>query len=123
MGHKWRLELETKGSVAEELWAKHHSRLREPGFCARYCVAQWKSSGFSWPLDGFTEDIELVSERNRKPTPPFGLALWLQSTVRPTIPRLLTVFSVAEVIEMLGLTDAVNLMRREDAECRIARND
>jgi len=33
------------------------------------------------------------------------LAVWLSQTVKPTIPRLLTVFSVAEVLEMLGLSD------------------
>jgi hypothetical protein len=114
-GHKWRLELETKGGVARTLCQTHSSALTQPAFCASYCVQSWQSAGLSWPLGKFGPDVKLVNAPTLPPTPAFRLALWLQQTVRPTIPRLLSVFSVAEVLEMLNLSDVAQPKGTDDA--------
>lgn len=114
-GIKWRLELEAKQGLARELWRKHSSALMEPQFCASYCVQSWRSSGFSWPLAEFTSDIELVEVPAPKPSPPVTLAAWLRRSVAPTLPRVLTAYSVAELLELLGLSDVAQPKETSDA--------
>lgn len=115
-GRKWRLELETKSTLAAELCDNHSTVLTDPRSCATYCVSSWKSQGLSWPTDVFGEGCELASAPKRMPAGAGQLAIWLTHTVKPTIPRLLTVFTVAEVLEMLGLDEKARPIRRNDAD-------
>lgn len=103
-GKLWRIELEAKHSHAAELWLKNQHQLTEPRRCAAYCVSSLKSSGCSWPFgDIGDDDIDPALGRDPRTTPT-RLAGWLCRSVAPTIPRLLTVYSVREVLEMLNLS-------------------
>lgn len=116
-GHKWRLELETKFTLAEELCNKHQSSLGDPGFIARYCVSSWRAQGFCWPVSGFDGTCELVGAP-RKPDPSWlRLMTWAMATIRPVTQKLLTVLSAAEILELYGLQDVATPTRRDDARC------
>lgn len=104
-GMLWRIELEAKLSHAKQLCQDHLTSLPNPSFCASYVASSLTRLGLpslSSALASSPVDVNL----GRKSESTAGtLAVWLSQTVKPTIPRLLTVFSVAEVLEMLGLSD------------------
>lgn len=122
-GEVWRLELEAKGRHSAGLACKNQQELRQPTWCARYLVQRWKSSGCSWPYEQFTDappDAAVLPPE----TPTAGrLAIWLTHSVAPTIPRLLTVFTVAEVLEMLKLSAVAAPTGRADAQRVRSRDD
>jgi hypothetical protein len=113
-GVLWRHELEAKAGLAEVLWA---DLKREPdvrAWCYATVEAQWKSSGCWWCLPASSAPRPAL-RAPEKPVPgAVSLAAWLRSSVRPTIPRLLTVYSVAEVLEMLGMSDIAEPTTRSD---------
>jgi len=111
-GRRWRLELEAKYEHAEELCNSHREKLSDPLFCAKYSVQSWRSLGCSWPISD-SDDTYGAIVRPKRPVPTAGsLAIWLTRTVRPVIPRLLTAFTVSEVLEMLGLETHAAPVRR-----------
>jgi hypothetical protein len=115
-GKMWRIELEAKHSHAAELWLRNQHRLKDPEFCAAYCVSSLKSSGCSWPYgDLGTDEVDIALGRDQRTTPS-RLAGWLINSVAPTIPRLLTVFSVHEVLEMLSLSDVAAPTGKDNAQ-------
>lgn len=103
-GEVWRLELEAKGVHAKGLGCKYRGELMQPTWCGRYLVRHWKSLGYSWPFEQFTDAPPESAVLPEPTSTPGKLAIWLTHSVRPTIPRLLTVFTVAEVLEMLNLS-------------------
>jgi len=121
MGVLWRIELEAKKTHSRTLCQTHLNSLRDPKFCASYVVSSLTRCGLRWP---FSDIGDLpVNERlgKKEETTPGRLAMWLMQSVAPTIPRLLTVFTVAEVLEMLKLSDVAapigkDNVRRSSAE-------
>jgi hypothetical protein len=103
-GVMWRLELECKGQHSRSLACRHQKELASPMWCARYLAQRWKSSGYSWPSDSYIGERLEVDLIPKEPTTAARLALWLSHSVSPVVPRLLTVFTVAEVLEMLKLS-------------------
>jgi len=121
-GELWRLELECKGQHSRTLACKQSEVLTQPTLCAQYLASLWKSQGYSWPYAPFTNeqlDTELVPA---PPVTPLRLARWLRSSVAPTIPRLLTVYTVGEVLEMLNLSDVAVSTGRGDAHSNFAKH-
>lgn len=104
-GIMWRLELEAKHEHARELWTKHRQTLNDPAFCGQYCAQSLTELGCSWPFGKLSNSRVDLALGRKESTSVGTLAVWLSRSVAPTIPRLLTVFSVAEVLEMLKLTD------------------
>jgi hypothetical protein len=122
-GKLWRVELEAKYSHARELWRNHRDQLTDPKFCANYCASSLKRSGCSWPFGDIAKgDVELKLGSNPQTTPS-RLASWISLSVRPVIPRLLTVFSVGEVLTMLGLSDVAAPTGNDNAQLATLRND
>jgi len=114
-GRKWRLELETKGTLAEDLCKLGMEALTEPSFSAKYCVSSWKTEGFSWPVSFAGDDMRTLELRRRPPSPAAHLLMWAYRTVSPTAQRLLTVFTVEEVLDAFGLTDVATSRRKKNA--------
>src|SRR6185369_10858770 len=104
-GVLWRIELEAKHQHARKLWESNRERLKSPEFCASYSVQSLTSRGFSWPF-GLLDDASLDVTAGPRPKSTIqSLAAWVVLSVRPVISRLLTVFTVGELLEMLGLSD------------------
>lgn len=118
LGTLWRVELEAKYQHAEVLCRDHREILTSPSLCASYVESQWLSAGCSWraPLTGNGGvDVKIPA----RPAPSCSaLACWLQRTVAPVIPRLLAVYTVREVLAMLGMQDVAEPTR--DHERRVA---
>lgn len=104
-GVLWRVELEAKYQHAEALCSQAVERMKDPDWCASYCEQQWKSAGCLWPITESNGAFAHVRIPPRAPAPASKLAVWLTHTVRPVIPRLLRVYTVREVLEMLGMED------------------
>lgn len=111
----WRIELEAKYSHARELWRKESHRLNEPEFCANYCVSSLKSSGCSWPFGDIGGERLVQSLGGKTQSTPSRLAGWICASVAPVIPRLLTVYTVGEVLMMLGLSDVAAPTGKDNA--------
>lgn len=102
-GHLWRLELELKKADAEALACQYREEMQTPEWVSSYCVQRWRSRGCLWPWStGALLAAPLVRESDG-PVPAERLAEWLKTTVAPTMPRLLTVYSRQELLKMLGL--------------------
>lgn len=122
-GRLWRVEVESKGSHSRTLGCKHQSDLRRAEWCAQYCVQQLRSRGCCWPYGAFTNercDVSILPDERPNAT---RLAAWIVQTVAPTIPRLLTVYTVDEVLQMLNLSDVAASTGRDNAHGSPARND
>lgn len=122
-GKIWRLELEAKYSHARTLWQDHSTNLQNPRYCASYVQSYLQRSDLCSPcaeLDLSPVDMRLGKDES---TTVGKLALWIHHTVRPTIPRLLTVFTVAEVLEMLNLSDVAAPTGRDNAHARQLESD
>jgi len=115
-GVVWRVEVEAKKSHARELWKTQSPRLTEPAWCAQYCLSSLKSQGCSWPFAPFTTENVVPLLGSASQTTAQSLALWISRSVRPTIPRLLTVFTVAELLMMLGLSDVAGPTGNDNAQ-------
>ena len=121
-GHVWRLELEAKGSHSKAIVCNYPEELKQPTWCAQYLVSRWKSLGCLWPYEQFT-DAQLDPAVLPKSAPTASrLAFWLMTSVAPAVRRLLTVFTVAEVLEMLKLSDVAAPIVKDNAQ-RIAARD
>lgn len=114
-GLLWRVEVEAKQTEAQALWQQNRARLNDPTFCASYCASSLKSSGCSWPFGAIGNESVSVRRELELPPTPTRLASWLCTSVRPVIPRLLTVFTVGEVLTMLGLSDVAGPTGKDDA--------
>jgi hypothetical protein len=114
-GHLWRLELEAKGAHSKALVCKHSQELTQPTWCARYLVSRWKSQGCLWPFEQFTDEPPDAAVLPKQTSTAGRLALWLTASVAPVIPRLLTVFTVAEVLEMLKLSAVAAPIEKDNA--------
>lgn len=115
IGQKWRLELETKGTLAEDLCKLGTTVLTDSSFCARYCSSAWRQAGFSLPGGARIGDVALLAPRKPPPTTAPRVMSWLWTTVNPAIGRLLTVYTVDEVLTALGLSDVATSRRLNDA--------
>lgn len=114
-GRMWRLELELKYADAEAVCREHRARLTDPQWCADYLTSRWFSHGCFWPVRA---ERSVVPRPEPAPTPEQTvgeLAVWLTRSVRPTIPRLLKGFTVAEVLRMLDLELVAQPRRRLDS--------
>ena len=105
-GKLWRVELEAKRDLAPKLWNTLRTATDVPQLCYGSCAHAWKDSGLRWPLPRPGRESAIPSPDPRKPSPAHTLAAWLRTSVAPTIPRVLTAYTVAEVLEMLGLENA-----------------
>lgn len=115
VGHKWRLELETKGTLAEDLCKLGTETLTDSGFCARYCSSAWKQEGFSLPGGEHIGDEQLIGIRKRQKANPSQLMSWCWMTVNPALQRLRGVYTVDEILTALGLADVATHRRIIDA--------
>jgi hypothetical protein len=115
MGKLWRVELEAKYNHAEQLWKDYGSSLNDPSFCARYVASSVRRSGSRWPFEELaTSDVDIRLGKKEETTAG-RLAVWLAQSVAPVLPRLLTVFSVAEVLEILKLSDVAEPIGKANA--------
>lgn len=114
-GHVWRLELEAKGTLAEELCKTYRDQLTDPTFCAQYCVSSWRAQGHSWPVGFRIDEVHVVDAPRKPPSSITGLMFWAMQSVRPVTQRLLRVYSVAEVLEALGLSGVASPKEIPDA--------
>jgi hypothetical protein len=103
-GKMWRVELEAKHQHAAQLCLKHQQDLKDPSFCANYSVRYLQSLGSSWPFGKLGDTAPDVDVGRSPHSTPGKLASWLILSVRPAVHRLLNVFTVAEVLEMLDLS-------------------
>ncbi len=103
-GRLWRIEVEAKGTHADQLCKDHQDSLTDPKFCANYTTSSLIRSGCSWPFAALAESPVDIRLGRKEETTAGRLAIWLTHSVRPVLPRLLTVFTVAEVLEMLNLS-------------------
>jgi hypothetical protein len=104
-GVLWRIELEAKHQHARKLWELNRGKLKSPAFCASYSVQSLTSQGFSWPFGPLDDESHDVTAGPRPKSTVQSLAAWLVLSVRPVISRMLTVFTVGELLQMLGLSD------------------
>lgn len=104
-GTMWRVELEAKHSHAAELCRTNYHQLTNPAFCASYSVESLKSQGCSWPFAPFSDERVDRNTGRTSSTTPTKLAAWLYRSVNPAIRRVLTVYTVGEVLLMLGISD------------------
>lgn len=100
---KWRLEWETKKTLAPEVWRECCAAPNVASWSWERVRSSWKQAGLFWPLPGSERALPPVVAPPKPMTPAWKLALWIEATVSPTIPRLLNVFSVDEVLRMLAL--------------------
>lgn len=121
-GEIWRVEIECKRHHSRSLTCNHLSDLKRPAWCAQYCVQQLKSLGCSWPYGRFTDESLNVDMLPKEESTAGKLAIWVTHTVRPVIPRLLTVFTVAEVLKMLDLSDVAVPTGRGNAHSNFAKD-
>lgn len=115
VGHKWRLELETKGTLAEDLCKLGTATLTDSAFCARYCSSAWRQEGFSLPGGERIGDERIIGQRKRPPASTTALMSWLWTTVNPGLLRLRGVYTVDEILTALGLSDVATSRRITDA--------
>jgi hypothetical protein len=114
-GTMWRVEVEAKGTHARKLCDSHLNSLTNPKFCANYVASSVTRLGLRWPCSGLADSPVDIRLGTREETTAGKLALWLSHSVAPTIPRLLTAFTVAEVLEMLKLSDVAAPIGKDDA--------
>ena len=102
-GRQWRLEAETKQSLAQLLW--HRLQLSEASSVSCYASVQslWKSAGRPWLLPECSADAGPLRTPPKEPPDAARLAAWVSSSVAPTLPRILTRYTVAQLLELLGL--------------------
>jgi hypothetical protein len=103
-GVKWRIELEAKQDLAGELWGMLPTQPRVEDWCYATCEAHWKSSGLCWPLPSSPVMQGCSRAPEKAPAPAAVLAAWLRTSVAPTIPRVLAMYSVTELLELLGIS-------------------
>jgi len=118
----WRVELEAKYSHAQRLCQDHWNSLPDPKFCANYVASSLTRLGLHWPFSELGSSPVDVKLGKKEQTTAGTLAIWLTHTVRPTIPRLLTVFTVAEVLEMLSLSDVAVPIGKGNALAKRPKN-
>lgn len=104
-GRVWRVEVETKGGLAQRLWTDYQRAKDRRTWCFASCESQWKLLEQPWPWPESSDPTCPVVAPKRKPAPAHSLMAWLRVTVAPTIPRILTAYTVDEVIEALGLRE------------------
>lgn len=114
-GVKWRVELEAKGAHAEELGRCHREDLLDPHFCNRYLISSWEQAGCCWPITESESAVDVVVTKKPEQPPAWRLKLWMENSVRPTMPRMLNAFSVADVLETLGLSGVASPIETRDA--------
>lgn len=114
-GVLWRIELEAKHQHARKLWELNRGRLKSPAFCASYSVQSLTSRGFSWPFGPLDDESHDVTAGPKPKSTPQSLAAWLILSVAPAISRLKTVFTVGELLKMLGLSDVAAPTGRDNA--------
>jgi hypothetical protein len=114
-GVLWRIELEAKHQHARKLWAENSQSLTSPAFCASYSLQSLTSRGYSWPFGALGNESHDTSAGPKPRSTIQSLAAWLVLSVRPGISRLRTVFTVAELLEMLGLSGVAAPTGKEDA--------
>lgn len=123
LGRLWRVELETKYQHAEALCSQAVDRMKDPDWCASYCEQSWKSAGCLWPIRESAAAFVGVNVPPRPPATAGRLAQWLIHSVKPVIPRLLKVFTVAEVLAMLDLDLVAQPRRRLGGEDSAVRGE
>lgn len=115
-GLLWRIELEAKHQHARKLWQLNSRRLEDPTFCAEYSLQSLTSRGFSWPYGTLGNESLDVTAGPREQTTPTRMSAWLTLSVRPVISRMLAVFTVAELLTMLGISDVAAPIGKDNAQ-------
>lgn len=103
LGTLWRVELEAKQHLAGSLWQMIQTAEDVPAWCYGICESQWKSWGLRWRLPASSDLPAIPRAPGKRVAPAHTLAAWLRSSVSPTLPRVLTMYTVAELLEMLGI--------------------
>lgn len=104
-GRQWRLEWEAKHRLAPALWREVACHSADRHWLVRRLESSWRSAGYYLPWPDSEQGLPPV---RREPAPEpssAALAFWCMRTVRPALARLLRCFSVAEVLEMTGLSN------------------
>lgn len=115
-GHLWRIELEAKRGLAPKI-AEEACRSRDvPSWCEQRLRSSWKSAGYSWPLPERGALLPPVKPDAAPPPDALRLLLWYQQSVAPTIPKVLTVFTVSELLDALGLAGRAISRPPDDAD-------
>lgn len=115
-GVRWRLEVEAKQSLAEGLWADFQSQKDVPAWCYESVESQWRASGSRWLLPRSSRQRSAVRAVAKRPPTAVELLAWLRTTVAPTLPRVLKVYSAHELLGALGLHE-VAMARPSSMEC------
>lgn len=122
-GKKWRIELEAKYRLAEGLCREAVERLKDPEWCDSYVESQWRSVGCYWPIPSIAGyDVAVRLPPKRMPGVS-DLAIWVNRSVRPTIPRLLKCYTVGEVLTMLGLEEVASPRRSANEDVANGAHD
>lgn len=117
-GVLWRHELEAKGGLAEVLWNDLPAAPDLTTWCYATVEAQWKSSGCCWPLPASREPRPALKAPEKPPAAAVTLAAWLATSVAPTLPRVLAVYSPDELVRMLGLVGILQPCPGEASDAR-----
>jgi hypothetical protein len=104
-GTLWRIELEAKKSLAPKLTEEACQSSDVPKWSEERVQSSWRQAGYWWPLPSRSPSLPPVKADAQQPASVLGLLNWYGLSVKPTIPRVLTVFTVAEVLTALGLSD------------------
>lgn len=115
-GYIWRLELEAKFALAEELCRTLRDQLQEPAWVGRYVTSRWQSLGLPWPIREHGRSLPAVVKPGRPVSSSDALLKWMGHSVRPVVRRLLYTVSVEQLLDALGLsTWAMPRAPRDDA--------
>lgn len=112
--HIWRIELEAKKDFGVALGEELKCQQDVTQWVYRRLKQWWRSQGFIWPTADCDADLPPVKAPPRHVPSAGELLMWLRASVAPTIPRLLQAFTVADVLETLGL-DHVATPKTPDA--------
>jgi hypothetical protein len=104
-GHVWRVEVELKYDLSQVIWLNLQQVPDVTTRSAALCRSLWESWGCYWPEPPATDGGDVPKPPARPAPTVEALGKWVTRTVAPTIPRLLTRYSVDTVLEMLGLTE------------------
>ena len=102
-GMKWRVELEAKKDLAPRLTREACESQDLTQWCVQRLVSSWKQAGYSWPLPASDAKLPPIRAEPKQQSSALEWALWVQTSIAPTMPRGLAAFTVNDVLELLGL--------------------
>lgn len=102
-GRYWRWELEAKSHLAEELWREFLAAEDKTRWCYECCERSGRYSRVFWPLPPSSCAGVLPAARAKQPADVSRTFKWLETTVAPTIERLVAALGTSAVLRALGL--------------------